>query len=138
MSFVLFVEYPAQSCHAALATPVPVDEQTQEQETVRVVELGKSTVRKFARLECKFASLVCNVKTMTEKKGILPEKLHSFLEVRLNQKIEISLSTRISDLFKYITPYYCFLNTTLLENIIEEFLGEPLQQQLDEYELGLA
>ena len=117
-----------------LVTPVPVDEQTQDsQETVRV-ELDKSTVRKFARLESKFASLVCNVKTMTEKKGILPERLHSFLEVRLNQKIEISLSTRISDLFERITPYYCFLNTTLLENIIEEFLGEPLQQQLDEYE----
>ena len=56
------------------------------------------------------------------------------MEVRLNQKIDISLNTSITDLFEYITPYYCFLNTTLLENIIEEFLGEPLQQQLDEYE----
>ena len=119
-----------------LATPVPVDEQTQEQETVRV-ELGKSTVRTFARLESKFASLVCNVKTTTKKKGILPEKLHSFLEVRLDQKIEFFSSTTVSDLFESITPYYCFLNTTLLENIIDEFLGEPLQQQLDEYESSL-
>ena len=117
----------------ATPVPVPVDEQTQEQETVRV-ELEKSTVRKFARLESKFASLVCNVKTTTEKKGILPEKLHSFLEVRLNQKIEFFSSTTVSDLFESITPYYCFLNTTLLENIIDEFLGESLQQQLDEYE----
>ena len=115
-----------------LDTPVPVDEQI-EQKTVRV-ELEKLTVRKFTRLESKFASLVCNVKTTTEKKAILPEKLHSFLEVRLNQKIEFFSSTTVSDLFESITPYYCFLNTTLLENIIDEFLGEPLQQQLDEYE----
>ena len=112
-----------------LATPP----QTQEQEIVRV-KLGKSTVRKFARLESKFASLVCNVKTTTEKKGVLPGELHSFLEVRLDQKLELFPSTSISDLFESITPYYCFLNTTLLENIINEFLGEPLQQQLDEYE----
>ena len=98
------------------------------------VELSKSTVRRFASIEGKFASLVSDVKTVIKKKGVAPEKLHSFLEVRLNQKIEFSSSTSISDLFECIGPYYCFLNTTLLENIISEFLGEPLQQQLDEYE----
>ena len=127
------ISSPVLPC-ACLVTPVPVDEQTQVQGTVRVLELGKSTVRKFTRLESKFASLVCNLKTTTEKKGIRPERLHSFLEVRLNQKIEFFSSTTVSDLFESITPYYCFLNTTLLENIIDEFLGEPLQQQLDEYE----
>ena len=105
-----------------------------EQEAVYRVQVIKSTVRQFAKLESKFASLVCNVKTTTEKKGVLPGKLHSFLEVRLNQDIEFCPSTSISDLFNCIARYYCFLNTTLLENIIDEFLGEPLQQQLDEYE----
>ena len=104
-----------------------------EQEAVRV-KVSKSTVRQFTKLESKFASLVCNVKTTTENKKVLPGKLHNFLEVRLNQDIEFCPSTTISDLFKCIAPYYCFLNTTLLENIIDEFLGEPLQQQLDEYE----
>ena len=104
-----------------------------EQEALEV-ELNKSTVRQFAKLESKFALLVCNVKTTTEKRGVLPENLHSFLEVRLNQDIKFCPTTSISDLFKCITPYYCFLNTTLLENIIDGFLGEPLQQQLDEYE----
>ena len=108
-------------------------QQALEQKTVRV-ELSKSTVRRFASIEGKFASLVSDVKTVIKKKGVAPEKLHSFLEVRLNQKIEFSSSTSISDLFECIGPYYCFLNTTLLENIISEFLGEPLQQQLDEYE----
>ena len=131
----LSISNPIPAC---LAAPRPssalVDKHNEvEQETVRV-ELGKSTVRKFAKLESKFALLVCNVKTTTGKSGVLPEKFHSFLEVRLNQKIEFVASTSISDLFERITPYYCFLNTTLLENIIEEFLGEPLQQQLDEYE----
>ena len=104
-----------------------------EQEAVRV-KVSKSTVRQFAKLENKFASLVCNVKTTTENKGVLPGKLHSFLEVRLNQDIEFCPSTTISDLFKCIAPNYCFLNTTLLDSIIDEFLGEPLQQQLNEYE----
>ena len=54
--------------------------------------------------------------------------------MRLDQDIEFCPSTTISDLFKCIAPYYCFLNTTLLENIIDEFLGQSLQQQLDEYE----
>ena len=107
--------------------------QQHQQETV-IVDLSKSTVKQFARLESKFALLVCNVKTTIEEKGVLLGKLHSFLEVRLTQKIDISVNPTISDLFERIAPYYCFLNTTLLENIINEFLGEPLQQQLDEYE----
>ena len=108
-------------------------QQAQEQKTVRV-ELNKLTVRRFTNVESKFASLVSNLKIMIKEKKVVPEKLHSFLEVRLNQKIEFTSSTSVSDLFECITPYYCFLNTTLLENIINEFLGETLQQQLDEYE----
>ena len=117
-------------------TPPPAhdDGQKQEPESIVRVKVSKSTVRQFALLEGKFSSLVCKIKAMTVKKGVIPGELHSFLEVRLNQDIEFFPSTTISDLFKYITPYYCFLNTTLLENIINEFLGEPLQQQLDEYE----
>ena len=120
-------------------TPPPAhdDGQKQEPESIVRVKVSKSTVRQFALLEGKFSSLVCKIKAMTVKKGVIPGELHSFLEVRLNQDIEFSPSTTISDLFKYITPYYCFLNTTLLENIIDEFLGEPLQQQLDEYEGSL-
>ena len=120
---------------ATNATPqsASLTQRAQDQEVVRL-ELSKLAVRQFTLLESKFASLVCKIKTMIVKKGVLPAELHCFLEVRLFQTIEYSTSTTISDLFKSITPYYCFLNTTLLENIIDEFLGEPLQQQLDEYE----
>ena len=112
-------------------------EQKLEQKTTVRVELSKVTVRRFTNVESKFASLVSHVKTVIKEKEVAPEKLHSFLEVRLNQKIEFSSSTSISDLFEYIAPYYCFLNTTLLENIINEFLGESLQQQLHKYEILL-
>ena len=122
---------PAQLADNVVNQASPRDEHQQKTVTVN---LSKLIVKQFARLESKFASLACNVKTAAEEKVVLPGKLHSFLEVRLNQSLEFFPSTTISDLFKCITPYYCFLNTTLLENIIDEFLGEPLQQQLDEYE----
>ena len=83
--------------------PCEGNEQKPVQEPVRV-KVSKSTVRQFAKLESKFASLVCNVKSMAESKGILLGKLHSFLEVRLSQEIEFCTSTSISVLFKCITP----------------------------------
>ena len=126
------VSSPIQLC---LAGPhQPTEDVAHNQEAVEV-EIGKSIVRQFELLESKFASLVCNVKETTENKGVTPRKLHSFLEARLNQEIEFCPDTHISDLFKCTTPYYCFLNTTLLKSIANEVLGEPaLQQQLDEYE----
>ena len=121
-------------------TPSPSPDDTQEQdpleelETVKV-ELKKATVRKFTKLERDFASLVCDVKNSVRKKDIDPEKLCDFLQERLNIKIDYCPNTTISDLFQCITPYYCFLNTTLLEDIIDRYeLGESLQHQLDEYE----
>ena len=60
-------------------------------------------------------------------KEVTPTKLHGFLEIRLDQKIEFCLTTSTTGL--RVSPCYCFLNITFLENII----GEPLQHQLDEY-----
>ena len=72
---------------------------------------------------------------MVREKDIDPEKLCDFLQECLNVKIDYCPNTTISDLFQCITPYYCFLNTTLLEDIIDRYeLGESLQHQLDEYE----
>ena len=43
----------------------------------------------------------------------------------------------IDKLFQLISPYYCFLNTTVLGDIIDKFIGEPLKHQLEEYERQL-
>ena len=116
-------------------SPLPTDLVTggEFKEATLTLELKKATVRRFSKLESKFAVLVSNVKSALVEK-VTPMKLHSFLEVRLDQKIEFCPSTSTADLFQCISPYYCFLNTMLLENIIDEFIGEPLQCQLDEYE----
>ena len=123
-----------------VSPPTSSDDDTQEQdplEELETVKVGvkKVTVRKFTKLEREFASLVCDVKNTVEDKRVDPKKLYEFLQVRLNQKIDYHPNTTISDLFQCITPYYCFLNTTLLEDIIDRYeLREPLQHQLDEYE----
>ena len=96
------ISSPANSSNVTPLHSRALPDGLREQEKV-TVDLSKSTVKQFARLESKFASLVCNVKTTTEEKRVLPGKLHCFLEVRLNQKIDISLNTSITDLFEYIT-----------------------------------
>ena len=99
------------------------------------VKLEKGTVKKFTRLERKFASLVNNCRAAAENKGISPRDVHGFLQVRLAIDIAFPSNATISDLFQCIAPYYCFLNTTLLEDIIDRCeLDESLQHQLDEYE----
>ena len=100
------------------------------------VEFKKAEVKKFTKIENRFASLVNNVKVTLVEKKISPIKLHGFLEERLRQKLVLSENATIRDIFNSIAPYYSFLNTSLLESIIDEFLEEEasLQRQLDSYE----
>ena len=97
------------------------------------LELERTTVENFTKLESKFAILVSDVKSALKEK-VTPSRLHSYLEERLAQPVKFRPTTSIADLFKRISPYYCFINITLLKNIIDEFIGEPLQCQLDKYE----
>ena len=99
------------------------------------VEFKKPGVKKFRKIENRFASLVNNVKGTLQERGVSPSKLHGFLEVRLKQKLVVSDCPTICDIFNSIAPYYSFLNTSLLESIVDEFLEDtPLQRQLDSYE----
>ena len=41
---------------------------------------------------------------------------------------DVLQAASIDELFRLIKPHYCFLNITILEDIIEEFVGEPLKQ----------
>ena len=82
-------------------------------ETRLTLDLEKDTVKKFTKLESKFAVIVSNVRSALIRK-VTPTKLHGFLEVRLDQEMEFCSTTSITDLFRSISPYYCFLNITLL------------------------
>ena len=64
-------------------------------------------------------------------------KLGRYLIDLLEEDNKLLQATTIDDLFQLISPYYCFLNTTVLGNIIDKFIGEPLKHQLEEYERQL-
>ena len=102
-------------------------------ETYLKVELEKTTVERFKELESMFAILVTDVKSALSEK-VTPSRLHSYLEELLDQTVEFSPTMSINDLFKRIRVYYCFMNISLLKDIIKEFIGEPLQCQLSQYE----
>lgn len=64
-------------------------------------------------------------------------KLQRFIKEILKQDGKFMQATTVEELFDKIRPHYCFLNTTILEDIVEEFVGEPLKEQLDKYEKQL-
>ena len=51
-----------------------------------IVEVSKLAVKKFSKLESKFASLVCNVKSMVEKKRVTPGKITQFFRSSLKPR----------------------------------------------------
>ena len=79
-----------------------------------------------------------DLKTSLDEKQILPMKLGRFLIDLLEEDPEdhekLLQATTIDKLFQLISSYYCFLNTAVLGDIIDKFIGEPLKHQLEEYE----
>ena len=101
------------------------------------VLLPKEVVTQFRKLESSYAELTFNLKTSLDEKQVLLMKLGRFLIDLLEEDKTLLQATTIDDLFQLISPYYCFLNTAVLGNIIDKFIGEPLKQQLNEYECQL-
>ena len=101
------------------------------------VLLPKKVVTQFRKLESSYAELTFNLKTSLDEKQVLPMKLGRFLIDLLEEDKTLLQATTIDDLFQLISPYYCFLNTAVLGNIIDKFIGEPLKHQLNEYERQL-
>ena len=101
------------------------------------VLLPKEVVTQFNKLELSYAELTFNLKTSLDEKQVLPMTLGRFLIDLLEEDKALLQATTIDDLFQLISPYYCFLNTAILGIIIRKFIGEPLKQQLNEYERQL-
>ena len=95
-------------------------------------------VNDFSRLESKFAKLVTDVKFTLKDKQVPLEQLHSYIKTRLDIENLPAPSTP-DELFGIsVRSYYSFLNISLIENIIDEFLdGSPVQVSLQEYEREL-
>ena len=104
--------------------------------TVRVV-LDKSLVVLFSTLEREFAVVVKNLEVLLKKKKVPLMELERFLDIRLDLDGELSPVTSIDDLLKKIRPHFCLFNTVILKDIVEEFVGKPLKQQLEKYECQL-
>ena len=63
--------------------------------------------------------------------------MQPFLSERLEANLFTTDTVDFDELFQIIRPFYCFLQYSLLEGIIDEFLGNRLQPNLDAYEAEL-
>ena len=98
------------------------------------IKLKKKLVKTFTRLEREFANLVSDLITALQDKKVDLEKLQSYLETRLEENGKFTQAATINELFRLISPHFCFLNTVILEDLVEKFVGDPLKKQLEEYE----
>ena len=104
---------------------------------VSTIKVEKSLVVSFSTLEREFAVVVKNLEMSLECKPVLLLELKRFLNTRLDFDGELSQVTNIDDLLQKIKPHFCLFNTVILKDIVEEFVGEPLKQQLKKYECEL-
>ena len=99
------------------------------------LKIESNLVDFFSMLESKFAIVVTNLKMSLEEKQVSLKKLGRFLDTRLDLDGELSRAQAVSidDLLQQIKPHFCLFNTVVLKDIVENFVGEPLKQQLREY-----
>ena len=116
------------------------DDVDQQRQPVKLVRVEKEMVIQFRKLEKCYAKLIFNLKTtLDEKVPPVILKLGRYLIGLLMKDKELLQATTIDELFQLIEPHFCFLNTAILGDIIDEFLGgePPLKHQLEEYEYQL-
>ena len=77
-----------------------------------------------------------NLKTSLDEKQVSLLKLGRYLIGLLDEDNKLLQAKTIDELFQLISPYYCFLNTSVLGDITDKFIRE-LKHQLDEYESQL-
>ena len=112
-------------------------EKPQNADDCVTLELQKTQVKTFCKLEREFAGIASDLESVLEGKKVSLKKFQRFLEERLNEKGAYQKATTIDELLCMVSPHYSFFNTSLLEDIIEEFIGQPLKQRLEDFEEGL-
>ena len=126
-----------RKCHLPSSLPAAASIQVDvdQQQPVKLLRLERDKVVKFRKLETSYAQLASSLKTSLDEKQVPLLNIRYFLEelLELNDG-ELSRAGTIGELFQLIKPHYCFLNTAILGDIIDRFIGEPLKHQLEEYE----
>ena len=103
-----------------------------------LLKIPMDQVVKFRNLESCYAQLASSIKTSLDEKQVPIVKIGGFLEELLDLNDgELSQASTVGQLFQLIKPHYCFLNTAILGDITERFIGEPLKRELDEYDQQL-
>ena len=120
-----------------LPPTLPAPQPSPQQEPVKLVRLERDKVVKFRKLETSYAQLILNLKTSLDEKQVPLVKLARYLISLLMENNELLQASTIDELFHLISPHYCFLNTSILGDIIERFIGEPLKRELEEYDRQL-
>ena len=113
------------------------NQQSQDDPNPPVIRLDKKLVKQFTGVEREFADVVYNLRISLKEKQVPLAELQQYLEIRLEEDGQLAQSTSVDQLFHLISPHYCFLNTVILKDVIDKFVGEPLKQQLEKYESHL-
>ena len=127
-------------CHLPPTVPATASmPPSPEQPTGQPVQLQipKDKVIQFRKLESCYAQLASNLKISLDEKQVPLVNIRRFLEELLDEDDRLSQANSIDELFHLIRPHYCFLNTSILGDIIKRFIGEPLKHELEEYERQL-
>ena len=98
------------------------------------LELQKTQVKTFCKLEREFAGIATDLESVLEEKDVPLKTLRRFIEARLDQKGAYQNATTVDELLLMVSPHYSFFNTNLLEDLIEKFIGQPLKQRLEDFE----
>ena len=125
---------PPTLAPTSLPADAPKSRPEQQQPVKLHVRLERDEVVKFRKLEACYARLIFNLKTSLEEKQVPLVKLARYLIGLLIENNELLQASTIDELFHLISPHYCFLNTSTLGDIIDEFIGEPLKHELEEYD----
>lgn len=126
--------------HCMITTSISSSNNIEKNEEERsvLVRVQKPYMKVFIQLESKFAKLITDTKRLlsTDHTPLLTD-LHYYLKTRLDAPT-LPPPHSLEELFDSISPHYCFLNVSLIENIINEFLdGSTVQLSLEEYEKQL-
>ena len=112
---------------------VSVPNNSRADSSAMVLKIESNLVDFFSTLESEFAVVVTNLKMSLEQKQVSLKKLGRFLDTRLDLDGELSQAVSIDDLLQQIKPHFCLFNTVVLKEIVENFVGEPIKQQLREF-----
>lgn len=103
------------------------------------IRIQKQWIKRFNRLESKYAKLILDTQQQLEASPVTINELYSYIKALLNfTSIHQSPPHSLEELFDTIREHYCFLNVSLIDNMICTFLeGSTVQVSLEDYERQL-